>query len=167
MEINTEPRKEMKFMSSFDPQKLSVTIIPPATPVHPIEGRKYTLTHSDITAELFLDVGYVYNYKSINPKMRDEVLAEWHKDEQCRFLLVGKAHVDAGQFSKEVSDRRFQIFQKEMDTALKGMIYGDRSFFANYPVLLDAPIYIHFESVYPEYRQVLYYGTPRQYLNFR
>jgi len=42
------------------------------------------LTHSDITAQLFLDIGYSYNYKSIDPKMRDEVLAEWKKDKHGR-----------------------------------------------------------------------------------
>ena len=58
-------------MSDFNPQKLKVTLIPPANSVQPIEGRRYTLTHSDITAELFLDIGYVYNYEAINRKMRD------------------------------------------------------------------------------------------------
>ncbi|MGA4718603.1 staygreen family protein [Fictibacillus nanhaiensis] len=63
-------------MSAFNPQKLSIKLIPPTTFIQPVEGRKYTLTHSDITAELFLDIGYMYNYKSINPVMRDEVLVE-------------------------------------------------------------------------------------------
>lgn len=149
----------------FNPQKLSVNLIPPATFVQPIEGRKYTLTHSDITAELFLDIGYVYNYERINKKMRDEVLAAWQKDAQGRLNVVGKAYVDGGEFGKTVSGMRFNIFKKEMDTALKGIVYGDQPFYANYPVLLDAPIFIYYESSYPEYRQILYYGTPRRYLN--
>lgn len=152
-------------MSFFDPEKLSMKIIPPANSVQPIEGRKYTLTHSDSTAELFLDIGYVYNYEAINWKMRDEVLAEWQKDGQCRLNLVGKAYVDGGEFSIDVSGVRFNIFKKEMNTALKGIIYGDLPFFRDYPVLFDAPIYIYFVSIYPQYRQILYYGTPRQYLN--
>jgi len=151
-------------MSNFNPQKLNVKLIPPANSVQPIEGRKYTLTHSDMTAELFLDIGYVYNYEAINSKMRDEVLAQWKKDEQGRFMLVGMAYVDGGEFGKIVSGIRFNVFKKEMDTALKGIVYGDLSFYANYPVLLDAPIFIYYESTYPQYHQTLYYGTPRQYL---
>lgn len=89
-------------MSVFDPQKLSVMLIPPATFAQPVEERKYTLTHSDITAELFLDIGYVYNYKSINPKMRDEIFAEWKTDSHGSLNLVGKAYVDGGEFSHEV-----------------------------------------------------------------
>lgn len=152
-------------MSVFNPQKLLVKLIPPANTVQPIEGRKYTLTHSDITAELFLDIGYEYNYEAVDRKMRDEVLAEWKKDEQGRLNLVGKAYVDGGEFGETVSGIRFNVFKKEMDTALKGIVYGDLPFYANYPVLLDAPIFINYESTYPEFNQVFYYGTPRHYLN--
>jgi len=151
-------------MSIFNPQQLIINLIPPASSARPVEGRRYTLTHSDITAELFLDIGYVYNYKSINPKMRDEVLAEWRKDKHGRLSLVGIAYVDGGEFSQTVAGTRFAIFKKEMATALKGIIYGDRPFYANYPFLLNAPIYIHYLSVYPQYSQFFYYGTPRQYL---
>lgn len=152
-------------MSVFNPQKLSVKLIPPATTVQPIEGRKYTLTHSDITAELFLDTGYEYNYEAVDRKMRDEVLAEWQKDEEGRFNLIGKAYVDGGEFGATISAIRFNVFKNEMDTALKGIVYGDLPFYANYPVLLDAPIFINYESTYPEFNQIFYYGTPRHYLN--
>jgi hypothetical protein len=153
------------YMSVFNPQKLSVKLIPPATFAHPVQGRKYTLTHSDSTAELFLDIGYDYNYKSINPIMRDEVLAKWQKDSYGRLYLVGKAYVDGGEFSQEVADTRFKIFKKEMATALNGIVYGDRPFYLYYPFLVDAPIFIRFLSTYPQYRQVAFYSTPRQYLN--
>jgi hypothetical protein len=151
-------------MSSFNPEKLSVTFIPPANSFQPIEGRKYTLTHSDLTAELYLDIGYMFNYGKINPIMRDEVLAEWQKSKANQLYLFGKAYVDGGEFNKEIAGIRFGIFKKEMNTALIGIIYGDISFFSNYPTLLDAPIYIYFESNYSEYKHIFYYGTPRQYL---
>jgi len=153
-----------RYMSVFNPQKLSVNLIPPATFAQPIEGRKYTLTHSDLTGELFLDIGNVYNDKAINQKMRDEVLGEWRKDEQSRFNLVGKAYVDGGEFGEIIAGIRFNVFQKEMATALKGIVNGDLQFYKNYPTLLDAPIFIYFESTYPQYQQVFFYGTPRQYL---
>ncbi|RST76069.1 hypothetical protein D4T97_004575 [Siminovitchia acidinfaciens] len=151
-------------MTLFDPGKLSIKIISPANTIYPIEGRKYTLTHSDITAELFLDIGYVFNHQAIHPKMRDEVLAEWKKDRKGNYYFIGKAYVDNGEFSKKVSGTRFNIFKKEMSTALKGIVYGDLPFYSNYPALLDAPMFIHYESSYPAFRQTLYYGTPRKYL---
>lgn len=151
-------------MSSFNPEKLSVTFIPSANSFRPIEGRKYTLTHSDLTGELFLDVGLLFNYEKVNAVMRDEVLAEWQKSSGNQLYLFGKAYVDGGEFNKEMAGVRFGIFKKEMNTALKGIVYGDLIFFSNYPTLLDAPIYIYFESEYPEYKQILYYGTPQHYL---
>ena len=152
-------------MSVFNPQKLSVQLIPPTTFAKPVEGRKYTLTHSDITAEIFLDIGYVYNYKSINPKMRDEILAEWKKDSHGCINLIVKAYVDGGEVSQKVADIRFKIFEKEMVTALNGIVNGDRQFYVNYPFLVDVPIFIYYLSIFPQYRQVNFYGTPRQYLN--
>lgn len=152
-------------MSDFNPQKLSVNLIAPATFTQPVEGRKYTLTHSDTTAELFLAIGYMYNMQAVNPQMRDEVLAEWKKDVNGRLYLAGTAYVDGGEFSSSAAGKRFNIFMKEMATALKGIVYGDRPFYARYPLLLDASIFIHYVSSYPQYRRVFYYGTPRQYLS--
>ncbi|MNZ73997.1 Staygreen protein [compost metagenome] len=151
-------------MSDFNPQKLSVNLITPATFTQPVEGRKYTLTHSDITAELFLDIGYIYNVRAINPQMRDEVLAKWEMDVNGRLKIAGTAYVDGGEFSSSTAGMRFNIFKREMATAIKGIVYGDRPFFVHYPLLLDAPIFIHYMSSYPQYRKILYYGTPRQYL---
>ncbi|MDL4839431.1 staygreen family protein [Aquibacillus rhizosphaerae] len=151
-------------MTTFNPQKLSVKLIPPATHAQPIEGRKYTLTHSDGTGELFLATGFVYHYEDINWQMRDEVLAEWKKDKYCHLSLFGKAYVDQGEFNAAEVKFRYNILKKEMDTALKGMLYGDRQFFSNYPLLMDTSIYIYYLSTYPQYRQFLYYGTPRDYL---
>ncbi len=151
-------------MSAFNPEKLFVRIIPPANSVQPIHGRRYTLTHSDTTAQIFLDIGYVYNDEAINKKMRDEVLAEWRRTGNGGFNLIGKAYVDGGEFSQDTAKLRLTIFKKEMDTAIKAMIYGDLPFISRYPALLDAPIYIRYESNFPQYNQTFYYGTPRKYL---
>jgi hypothetical protein len=150
--------------STFNPQKLSVKIIPPATKVQPIVGRKYTLTHSDFTGELFSSIGYEFDINAIDKKMRDEVLAEWKRDIMGCSYLAGNVHVDGEDLNKSASNVRFNIFRKEMGLALKGIIYGDQPFFAAYPLLLDAPIYIYFDSIYPEYNKLFYFGTAREYL---
>ncbi|WP_138419635.1 staygreen family protein [Aquibacillus sediminis] len=150
---------------SFDPKKLYVNLITPATHTKPVIGRKYTLTHSDETGELFLDVGYRYNDQAINWKMRDEVIAEWSINPTNQISLVEYAYVDSGEYSKEEATYRFQIFQKEMATALKGIMNGDRTFIYMYPSLLYKPIYIFYHSIYPEYNQIFYYGQPIDYLS--
>ncbi|WP_409291157.1 staygreen family protein [Peribacillus sp. SCS-37] len=152
-------------MSGFHPEKLTVRLIEPAGPLWPMLGRKYTLTHSDVTGQLFLDIGLVYNYKAINPGLRDEVLAAWKGGSDGNLYLWGSAYVDAGEFKKEISSFRYSIFKKEMKTALEGIIYGDAGLYQRYPELLSAPIYIRYQSVFPEYQGIFYYGTPQDYLN--
>jgi hypothetical protein len=151
-------------MSKFMPDKLTVTYLLPATPYEPVDSRKYTLTHSDTTGELFLSIGNVYDFQSINFTMRDEVLAVWIT-RNGEYVLYGNVYISKGEFDKNMARIRYMIFKKELELALTGIIYGDRSFFTNYPWLLDAPIYIQFTSVFPEFNKLEYYGTPRKYLN--
>ncbi|WP_042456764.1 staygreen family protein [Neobacillus dielmonensis] len=146
-----------------NPSNLITTFLPPATAFRPVEGRKYTLTHSDTSGQLFLTIGSEYNYGSTNQSFRDEVMAEW-VHQLGEYSLLGRVYVSGGEFDKNYSKIRFAIFQKELNLALQAMVFGDQAFYTNFPWLLDAPIYIRFESVYPEFNQVLYYGTPRNFL---
>lgn len=151
-------------MSTFKPEKLSVKFIPPATQYEPIDSRKYTLTHSDHTGELFLSIGFIYDYQIINLKMRDEVFAEWIT-QNGEYLLLGRVYISMGEYDKNLSLTRYLIFKRELELALTAIMYGDRSFFTYYPMLIDAPIYIQFQSIFPEFNNTIYYGTPRKYLN--
>ena len=135
-------------MSDFNPQKLKVTLIPPANSVQPIEGRKYTLTHSDITAELFLDIGYVYNFEAINRKMRDEVLGEWVTHENCLYFNVF-LYIDQGEYDLTTATKREEVFRRELPLALTAIRYGDRFLFHLYPDLNNPLIIVNFISTYP------------------
>lgn len=150
-------------MVNFNPAKLQTTFVSPATRTHPIIGRKYTLTHSDESGNLFLSVGTQFDYSSINVKNRDEVFAEWIH-ERGKIYFVGKVYVTGGEFTDEIAKRRFMIFQKEMPLALTAIFYGDRFLLSNYPYLLYAPIYIQFQSSLPQYHRTIYFGNPRAYL---
>ena len=59
-------------MERFNPDKLFVEFRD-VTPTYPLLGRKYTQTHSDVTADLFVTIGLRYAFDKINPT-RDEVL---------------------------------------------------------------------------------------------
>ncbi|WP_233880909.1 staygreen family protein [Virgibacillus halodenitrificans] len=152
-------------MCTINLKKLSVRYIPPADFNQPVSNRKYTLTHSDTTGQLFLDIGYVYNYEAINPAQKDEVLAEWRNDPSMCMYLAGTVDVDGIQVIEATSAKRFEIFNREMNTALQGMIYGDLPFYSYHPFLINAPIFISYNSAFPQYRQVKYYGTPRYYID--
>jgi hypothetical protein len=70
-------------MSRLKPEKLHVRFAPSTTADGPVVPRRYTLTHSDVTGDLFLTIGPAYDHKQISGLytrfMRDEVLAEWRE----------------------------------------------------------------------------------------
>lgn len=147
-------------MEKLNPEKLSVELRDGVTWTQPVIGRKYTLTHSDITAELFLTVGLKYAYDKIN-EMRDEVLAQWgiyngHP------VLYAYVYVD-GESTGEKAGIRNMIFRRELPLALEGIRYGDRVFFEANSELNYAPIWIHFDSINPYYNKFEYWGTPSDY----
>ncbi|MDP4084591.1 MAG: staygreen family protein [Bacillota bacterium] len=153
--------------NSFDPSKLSVEYMGTTTIESPLVGRKYTLTHSDVTGQLFLSIGKDYNLKGINQQFLDEVLAEW-VPYLGSFILWGRVYISGGEFDEKKAYERFTIFQKELNLALSAIVFGDREFYHYYQTLLDSPIFIQFDSIYPQFNQVLSMGTPRQYfLSFK
>ncbi|MEH7392659.1 staygreen family protein [Bacillus sp. JJ1474] len=54
----------------MDVSQLSVTYLPPATEIRPVDGRKYTLMQSLSTGEWFLNIGYSYHANHENIKFR-------------------------------------------------------------------------------------------------
>lgn len=151
-------------MPKLDLSKLHVKYLPPATDFRPVEQRKYTVTHSDETGDVFLAIGHAYDNNAVNQKFRDELLAEWIP-QLGQFVLLGNVYVSGGEYDEKYAKIRYMIFKKEAKLALSAIMHGDSGFLSNYPWLLDAPIYIQFQSIYPEFSQILYFGTPRQYLN--
>lgn len=147
-------------MERLDPEKLYVEFRDGVTATAPTIGRKYTLTHSDETADLFLVIGLEYAFDQIN-EMRDEVLAEWKHDKESP-VLFGFVYV--GQFGPVITKIRDTIFRRELPLALEAIIYGDRELFREHPQLRHAPIWIHFGSRDPEYEKFEYWGTPADYM---
>lgn len=147
-------------MSRLNTDKLTVEFREGVTTTEPIVHRRYTLTHSDITAELFLTIGLEYAYDKIN-FMRDEVYGEWIYSENS-YIYYAYVLID-GEFSPEVAAIRDYIFRRELPLALEAIRYGDNGLFIAHPWLDDSPIYIHFMSSIPEYNKVEYWGTFSDY----
>lgn len=148
-------------MKRLNPDKLHVTFEQGMTRIQPLKQRHYTLTHSDITAELFLTISSRFATEKITP-MRDEVLAEWkwyHNQWQCHIYL----HIDQGEFNKSLSLKRLQIFKQELPLALEAIHYGDSLLFKTHPYLNDAPIFVTFNSSYQELHHIEYWGTFSNY----
>lgn len=147
-------------MGRLNPEKLFVEFRQGVTPTEPISPRRYTLTHSDLTAELFLTVGQEYAVDKITA-MRDEVLAEWKKQDNHYVFPV---HIDVdGQSTPDRIAMRNTIFRRELSLALEAIRYGDRRFFAAHPNLDQVPIFVYFHSAIPQFNGVENWGTFADY----
>ncbi len=145
-------------MNNLNPDKLFVEFRPDVTTTQPVLERKYTLTHSDNTADLYLTIGLQFAYEKVNT-LRDEVLAEWRMDKDLLFLYV-YVYVNGLLGNPSV---RNSIFRRELPLALEAIRYGDRGLFAAHPQLGGAPIWIYFDSEHPEYNRFENWGTPDDY----
>lgn len=148
-------------MKKLNPKKLHVEFRPGVTPTEPIIPRRYTLTHSDVTAELFLVVSPEYANDKIT-EMRDEVLAEWNILND-RYYLKVNCYIDGGEFSPSIDAKRNTVFVKELPLALEAIRYGDRLFFGTHQRLDYSRIYVYFASTYKHLNRVEYWGIVKDY----
>lgn len=144
-------------MKRLDPDKLYVELRNGVTKTEPLVGRKYTLTHSDITGELFLTIGMQYAFDKFS-ELRDEVIAQWIMDDYL-YLYV---YVD-GRFDSANSAMREEVFRRELPLALEAIRYGDRYLFNSYPYLDNASVWICFGSDNQENCQLEHWSYMKDY----
>ncbi len=143
-------------MKELNPQKVFVQYRDNIRPYEPVRSRLYTITHSDITAELFVFVGQNYAEDQVT-KMRDEVRIAWELYKEG-FALIGSVIVD-GDGVIGNAYLRDDIFYNEMPTALQALRQADRFLFDKEPNLDNTPVYIHFISSNPIYNKTYDFGV--------
>ena len=152
-------------MSRLTPGKLHVTFAVPAKTDRLILPRRYTLTHSDATGDLYLTIGPEYNARQISGiytrLMRDEVLAEWRRDGDGAALHV-YCHVSGGLVFGS-AEMRDAIFRRELPLVLEAFRYGDRALFEAAPGMDQWPIWVHFMAGAERYNRVERWGAPADY----
>ena len=152
-------------MTRLEKEKLHVTYAGGTNPERLSYPRRYTLTHSDRTGDLFLTIGGDYNRKQISGLytrlMRDEVIAELKEDEDGPSLHV-YCHVSGG-FSFGGGRWRESIFRSEMPLVLEALRYGDRTLFDSNKELDDAPVRIHFQMAKSKNNKVEQWGVAADY----
>ena len=135
-------------MRELNPQKVVVQYRDIMKPYEPVISRKYTITHSDTTAELFVFVAENYAEDQVT-KMHDEVRIAWEQTKKG-LALIGSVIVDGKDVSGNAYIRN-KIFLNEMPTALQALRQADRFLFNKEPALDNTPIFIHFISSNPAY----------------
>jgi hypothetical protein len=110
--------------------------------------RRYTLTHSDVTGELFLSIAREYNRKQISGWytrfMRDEVLGEWLQEEG-EYSLNLFCHVSGGVVFG-TAGMRYNIFRQHMPLVLQAFHEGDSALYKRQPELRETPVIVHFSA---------------------
>jgi hypothetical protein len=149
----------------LNPEKIHVKSNAKLEKKDSIIPRRYTLTHSDLTGDLFLTIDKEYDddecsnfYTRI---MRDEVLAEWQKNNGTYEFHI-YVHVSGG-FVIGWAGMRDRIFRHYLPHTIRVMRYGDAELFDTFPFLDDAPILVHFESTKQKYNTIEKYGIFKEY----
>ena len=147
-------------MTKFQPNKLNVSYKDEIGANNLLLPRKYTLTHSDESGELFLSIGKNYDLDQINYNVRDEVLGSWEKDDKVYLLIT--LEIDNGDDLGNTVNRD-KIFRQELTLALMAIIYGDNLFFENNKELYESPIMVKFNSKFSEYDTLEEWGQVQDY----
>jgi hypothetical protein len=152
-------------MRELNPSKLHVTFREGTSLRDPNLPRRYTLTHSDSTGDLFLTIGAEYDRRQISGYytrlMRDEVLAELKNDGQDVSLHI-YCHVSGGLVFGPAGWRN-GIFHHHMRMVLEALRYGERELFSAHPELDEAKILVHFASNHDRYNKVEDWGQFQSY----
>ena len=152
-------------MLRLNPEKLHVRYVDTRFQVSTDLPRRYTLTHSDRTGELFLTISDKFDTKQVSGLytrlMRDEVFAELLIDGVSRLFSV-YCHVSGGIVIGPAR-WRYDIFRTELPLVLEAIRYGDRIFFESDPTLDQIPIHVHFNSTHKKYNKIESWGTFADY----
>jgi hypothetical protein len=147
-------------MVSFNPDKLNVEFL--NSDNLDILSRKYTLTHSDFTGELFLSIGKDFDYKKLKKFyvrfMRDEVLAEWNKNDTYELHIY--THISGG-FVFGSAKFRDAIIRSHLQLVFEIIKYAERNLIKTHTILEDASIIVHFQSKKKRYDKVEEMGKIR------
>ena len=147
-------------MRQLNPQKVFAQYRDIIKPYEPVIGRKYTITHSDATAELFVFIAENYAEDQVT-KMHDDVKIGWEQTDSG-LALIGSVVVD-GKGVRGNPSIRNKIFYNEMPTALQALRHADRFLFDNNPMIDRAPVLIHFISSNPAYDKTYNFGAIGNY----
>jgi hypothetical protein len=138
-------------MNTLNPNKLTVKLIGNQRKLSR-QSRKYTLTHSDVTGDLFLSIGDRYDQDELsgfyNKFMRDEVLAEVRVNDKQQPEFHVHCHVSGGLVLGSAS-WRYAIFQRHMLQVLQAFRFGDAEFVDSDPLMRRADVIVHFHSSNP------------------
>jgi hypothetical protein len=150
-------------MAIYKPEKLHIKLMPEMGGTK--LPRRYTLTHSDRTGDMFLTIARDYDRAAISGWytrfMRDEVLGEWQDEEELSLHI--HCHVSGGLVFGPAKWRDL-IFREHLPMVLEAICNGDGEFISGEPDFRRAPIKIHFHAKQQELNRVEAWGWVQDFL---
>ena len=145
---------------SFNPNKLHCSFGDSCEIRDDFIPRRYTLTHSDTTGDLFLTIDCDYDEDQVSSFytrfMRDEVLAEWLEQNENKELHI-YLHISGG-FVFGWAAMRDKIFRYHLPLVIKAILFGDAELLKQIPSLIESPIVVHFQSSNSKYNKIEQHG---------
>jgi hypothetical protein len=155
-------------VAGLNPRKLHVKFGDKVSLSTPLSSRRYTLTHSDRTGDLFLTVSTDFDQDALNDLqtrlMRDEVLAEWREEDRGQMSLHLMCHVSSHWLNFGTAGWRYEIFRHHMPQVLQALRYGDRELYDAHRELDQAPVVVHFKSHKARFNRIEDWGKPADYI---
>lgn len=148
---------QMKILNS---ERVFVQYRDDMQPYEPIMHRKYTITHSDKTGELFVFIGNEYAEDQV-AELRDELRLSW-EERNGNYVLIGSVLIDDSSLNGNAAVRN-KIFLEELPTALQAFREADRFLFNQFSCLNKCHILITFQSYNPLYYRTYDFGVVGQY----
>lgn len=149
-------------MRDFLKDKLKVVFMEGITIDEPVIPRCYTLTHSDQTGNMFLDIGLKFAYNKIG-ELRDEVLAQWSRIGN-KYILKIDLCIDPPINKSNSVEKRDKIFRNHLKFAIENIIYGDKRFFYKHRELKESPIIVYFNSKEEKFNKIEFWGKIKDYI---
>mmetsp|Transcript_36438 Transcript_36438/g.102925 ORF Transcript_36438/g.102925 Transcript_36438/m.102925 type:complete len:398 (+) Transcript_36438:352-1545(+) len=151
----------------FDASKLSVVFRDNTSDMASciLQKRCYTLTHNDLTGDLFLTIGSSCNLQQIcgwyNRLVRDEVIAVWDFGASggTQAALHVHCHVSGQERWLAPPQLRDYIFRREMQLVLDCFVYADKSLLEVQSDMLNSSVMVHFHSDIQRLNRVEYWGV--------
>ena len=128
--------------------------------------RKYTLTHSDRTGDMFLTIARNFDEQQISHWyirfMRDEVLGEWKSKNKIKELHLF-FHISGGLIFGWAR-LRDKIIRSHLKLVFQSIRYGEKKLIQKNSYLGTSPIFAHFVSKRKKFNSIEKFGQLEDYI---
>lgn len=119
--------------------------------------RKYTSTHNDTTAEIYISIGHDYNKYLLSSEEvinnQTQVTGKWiYNQDKHRHEI--HLQVDVSTIKNPNAELRNTIFCAELGPVLEGIAFAETALLEKHPKLGNTRILVHFKSIDEKYDRI-------------